>query len=57
MLAKNKLNNLEVLFCKGVINSYISQDELLKVNNVLKEYHDTKEGIKNLKTLTFYQRF
>ena len=57
MLAKTKLNSIEVLISKALINSYISHDELVLVNNVLKEYDDMKEENKNLKTSTVHQRF
>ena len=46
MLAKTKLNTIEVLILK-LINSNISHVEFVLVNNVLKEYDDTKEEIKN----------
>ena len=57
MLASTKLNNIEVLISKALFNSYISLDESVLVNNVLKEYDDMKEEIKNLKTSTVYQKF
>ena len=38
-----------------MINSYISQDEFVLLI-VLREYDDIKEEIKNLNTLTVYQR-
>ena len=57
MLAKTKLNSIEVLISKALINSYISHDELVLVNNVLKEYDDMKEENENLKTSTVHQRF
>ena len=50
LLAKSKLNNIEVLSSKALIDSIISYDEFVLINNVLKEYDDTKEEIKNLKT-------
>ena len=50
LLAKSKLNRIEVLISKGLIDSVISQDELFLINNVLKEYNEMKEEIKNLKT-------
>ena len=49
MLAKSKLNSIEVLISKGLIDSNIIQDEFFLIN-VLKEYDDMKEEIKNLKT-------
>ena len=47
MLAKTKLSTAEVLFSKDLIDLDIRHDELMSVNNVLKEYDDVKEEIKN----------
>ena len=41
---------MEVFICKALISSTISHDESVLINNVLKEYDDMKEKIKNLKT-------
>ena len=38
LLAKSKLNNIEVLTSKALIDSVISRDEIVLVNNVIKEY-------------------
>ena len=46
MLTNNKLNSIEVLISKVLIDSNISQDEIVSVN-MLKEYDDMKEEIKN----------
>ena len=48
MLAKAKLNSIEVLISKALIYSNTNHDEFVLINNVLKEYDDTKEEIKNL---------
>ena len=48
-LAKSKLNKIEVLISKTSIDSNISHDELVLINNVLKEYDEMKEEIKNWK--------
>ena len=45
-----KLNRIEVLIPKSLIDSNISDDEYVLTNNVLKEYNEMKEAIKNLKT-------
>ena len=45
LLAKTKLNTTEVLISKDFIDSNISHDEFVSVNNVLKEYDDMKEKI------------
>ena len=47
--AKSKLNSIEVLISKALIDSNISHDEFVLINNVLKEYYDMKLEIKNLK--------
>ena len=38
---------MEVLISKTLIDSNISHDEFVSVNNVLKEYDDIKGEIKN----------
>ena len=47
LLAKSKLNRIKVLIFKALIDSNISHDELVLINNVLKEYEEMKEEIKN----------
>ena len=47
MLAKSKLNSIEVLISKALIDSNISHDEFVLINNVLKEFYDMKKEIKN----------
>ena len=46
MLAKSKLNGPKILIYKALIESNISHDEFILVNNVLKEYDDMKEETK-----------
>ena len=41
----------------SLIYSYISHDELVLVNNVLKEYDDMKAKIKTVNILGVHQRF
>ena len=50
LLAKSKLNSIEVLTSKALTDSNISDDGFGLINNVLKEYDKMKEEIKNLKT-------
>ena len=50
MLAKSKLYSIEVLISKTLIDSVVSHDEFVLINNVIKGYNDIKEGIKSLKT-------
>ena len=47
LLAKAKLNATKVLNYKGLIHSCINHDEFVSVNNVLREYNEMKEEIKN----------
>ena len=47
--AKSKLNSIEVLISKTLIDSNISHDEFILMKNVLKEYDHRKEEIKSLK--------
>ena len=49
LLAKSKLNSIEVLISKALIDSSISYNKFVLINDVLKEYGNMKEGIKNLK--------
>ena len=42
MLAKSSLNNIEVLNYKVLIDSVISHDEIILINNVVKEYEEMK---------------
>lgn len=49
LLGRYKLNTIEILISKFLINSYISHDECVSVNNVLKRYDDMKEELKYLK--------
>ena len=46
MLGKVKLNTIEVLISKALVNSYISHDQFVPVNNVLREDKEMKEEIK-----------
>ena len=50
MLAKSKLNSIDVLISKALIDSGITHDEFVLINNALKEYEDMKEESKDLKT-------
>ena len=50
-LGKDKLNTIEVLISKPLIDSYSSHDEFVLVNNVLGEYNEMKEEIEILKLL------
>ena len=48
LLAKSKLCRIEALFSKALINSVISHDEFVLINNVLKEFDKMKEEIKKI---------
>ena len=51
LLAKLKLDNIEVLITLDLINQDISHDKLISVNDVLKEYNEIKEANKTLRGL------
>ena len=42
LLAKTKLNSTEVLISKPLVDSYVSHDKFVSVNNVLREYNEVK---------------
>ena len=46
LLAKSPVNRIEVLISKALIDSNISNDELVLINNVIKKFYDMKEEIK-----------
>ena len=50
LLAKSKRNSAEVFISKALIDSNISNDEFVLINNLLKEHDNMKEEIKSLKT-------
>ena len=47
LLGKAKLDAIEVLISKALIDAWISQHESVSVNNVLREDNEAKEEIKN----------
>ena len=47
---KDKLNTIENLILKGLIDSYISYDKFVSVNNLLREYYQNKKKLKNPET-------
>ena len=49
MLAISKLNTIEVLSSKALVDWNIRHDECVLIKNVLKEYDETKEEIKGFK--------
>ena len=57
MLAKTKLNTIKVLIFKVFIDSYISHNEFVLVNNVLRRYDDRKEEMKNTNNSAFFKDF
>ena len=54
LLGKDTLNTIEVLISKALIGSHISHDKFVSVNNVLREYNEMKEEIKNTETSVEY---
>ena len=54
LLSKTKLHTIKVLISKALINSYISHEEFVSVNNVLKEYNKIKPEIRISETYVKY---
>ena len=54
LLAKTKLNTIEILISKVFIDSYINYDKFASVNDWLREYNEMKEEIKNQKNVVKY---
>ena len=48
------LNTIEVLISKDLSDSYISHQEFVSVNNVLREHYEIKEKRKNPETSVEY---
>ena len=42
LLGKDKLKTIEVLISKALIDSYITHDEFISVNNVVRGYNEMK---------------
>ena len=57
LLAKSKLVRIKVLISKSIIDSNISHDEFVLINNMLREYDYVKERIKHWETSLVYRRF
>ena len=57
MLAKSKLNSIEALICKALINSNISHEEFVLIKNMLKEYDHMRVEIKKAKELISLSKF
>ena len=55
LLGKSKVNRIKVLIFKTLIDSNISHDECVLVNNVQKEYADIKK--KEITNKTGHRRF
>ena len=50
LLGKDKLNTIEVLISKALLDSFINHCEFVSENNVLREYNELKKEIKNPET-------
>ena len=46
LFGKFRLNTIEIVISKPLIDSYISHEEFVSVNNVLREYDERKEEVK-----------
>ena len=48
------LNTIDVVISRTLLDSYISHDEFVSVNNVLREWNEMKTEMKNPETLVEY---
>ena len=54
LLGKAKLDAIEDLVSKSLIDSFISQEDFLSVNKLLREYNEMGEEIKNPENFVAY---
>ena len=54
VLAKAQLNTIKFLISKPLADSYTNHDQSVSANNVLREYNEIKEEIKNPKNAVEY---
>ena len=54
LMGRDKLNTIEVLIFKSLIDSYISHDKFISVNIILREYNEIKNKMKNSETSVEY---
>ena len=54
LLGKTNLITIEVIISKALIDSCISHEEFVSVTNVLREYNEIKEEIKDFETSLEY---
>ena len=47
LLTKTKLQTIKVLISKALVDLYIKHEKFVSVRNVLREYNELKEEIKN----------
>ena len=48
LLGKANLDSIEAIIFKALTDLYICRDKLASVNNVIREYNETTEEVKNL---------
>ena len=51
---KTKLDTIQRLISKAIIDLHINHDQFVSVNNELREYNERKEEIKNLENTVEY---
>ena len=54
LFGKDKVNTIEPLICKSLIDSYIGHNKFVSVNNLLREYNEIKKEVKNPETSVEY---
>ena len=54
LVGKAKLDTINLLISKALINSYISPDQMFSANNMFRECNKVKEEIRNPKNAVEY---
>ena len=54
IVKKYKSNTIEFLNSKALIDSYISHDKFVSINNVLREHSEIKTSVQYIKTMETY---
>ena len=55
LLVKKEINTIKIIISKVLVDSYISYDKFVSVNNVLREYNEMKQEMKNSEIYILYK--
>ena len=55
LLVKKEINTIKIIISKVLVDSYISYDKFVSVNNVSREYNEMKQEMKNSEIYILYK--